>query len=151
MTIGQRLRDRRLELGRTLAEVSGPAEISVGYLSELERGLAMPPLDTLSRIAGSLETSPILLLVGVDGFGTIEAESGFSVDGSTTIGPAGSQTIRQLAERLCSLLTPLDKEWTDSDRHRVTSVLFSVYLAGYQRGCLSTTQFIARKKQGEGS
>lgn len=36
--IGSALRARRRELGRTLREVSADASVSLGYLSEIERG-----------------------------------------------------------------------------------------------------------------
>ena len=36
--IGDQLRARRLEQGRTLREVSRTAQVSLGYLSEVERG-----------------------------------------------------------------------------------------------------------------
>ncbi len=36
--IGEELRRRRQDQGRTLREVSGAAAVSLGYLSEVERG-----------------------------------------------------------------------------------------------------------------
>lgn len=36
--LGQVLRDRRRSLGRTLRDVSASAKVSLGYLSEVERG-----------------------------------------------------------------------------------------------------------------
>lgn len=72
----------------TLQELGEAAEVSVGYLSQLERDLATPSLGTLAQIARSLD-------VGVDYFiatpkaGDALTRSGererFSVDGSSII------------------------------------------------------------------
>ncbi len=61
--LGRRLRRRRQELGRTLAEVAETADISTPYLANLERGRGNPTMDVLGRIAAALEL-PIVLLVG---------------------------------------------------------------------------------------
>lgn len=47
---------------RTLADVAAPAGISVSLLSQVERGLADPSLDSLRDIAIALETTPFKLL-----------------------------------------------------------------------------------------
>lgn len=52
--LGERLRARRRELGRTLASVSAEAEVSVSYLSELEAGNNTPSLPLLARLAHAL-------------------------------------------------------------------------------------------------
>ena len=46
-TIGYRLRARRVELGLTLAQVAEQAELSLPYVSNLERGRGKPTLDAL--------------------------------------------------------------------------------------------------------
>jgi transcriptional regulator with XRE-family HTH domain len=50
-TVGERLRDRRKELGLTLKEVADGAGLSVGFISQLERGLAAPSLSSLAGIS----------------------------------------------------------------------------------------------------
>ena len=50
LRMGSRLRARRRELGRTLAEVAGPADVSVSYLSAVEKGTNQPSLQVLVRI-----------------------------------------------------------------------------------------------------
>ena len=55
--LGPRLRERRTELGKTLAEVAGAAEVSSGYLSAIENATSVPSLPVLARIAHALEVS----------------------------------------------------------------------------------------------
>lgn len=49
--LGQRLRERRLALGLTLKEVADGAGLSVGFISQVERGLTAPSLSSLVSIA----------------------------------------------------------------------------------------------------
>ncbi len=53
--LGRRLRDRRRELGLTLAELGAAAGISVGHASSIEKGASLPSLPVLARIAHALE------------------------------------------------------------------------------------------------
>jgi transcriptional regulator with XRE-family HTH domain len=53
--IGDVLRRARTEQGRTLREVSDSARVSLGYLSEVERGRKEPSSELLSAICGALE------------------------------------------------------------------------------------------------
>lgn len=55
--LGTRLRERRRELGRTLAEVARSAGLSAGYLSSIEKGAGVPSLPVLARLAHTLEIS----------------------------------------------------------------------------------------------
>lgn len=52
--IGQELRRMRQDQGRTLREVSTAAQVSLGYLSEVERGQKEPSSELLSAICGAL-------------------------------------------------------------------------------------------------
>ena len=61
-TIGQRLRARRVERGLTLAEVSELADLSLPYVSNLERGRGNPTLEALEALASALEISVASLL-----------------------------------------------------------------------------------------
>lgn len=50
------IRRRRKELGRTLDDIATKAELSLPYISELERGVKQPPLgDVLGKLAKALE------------------------------------------------------------------------------------------------
>lgn len=52
--IGDVLRDTRLQQGRTLREVSTKARVSLGYLSEIERGQKEASSELLASICGAL-------------------------------------------------------------------------------------------------
>lgn len=54
-TIGARLRGRRNVRGLSLKEVSTRAEVSIGLLSQIERGLTMPSVRSLGAICRALE------------------------------------------------------------------------------------------------
>ena len=54
--IGDVLRNVRTEQGRTLREVSDAARVSLGYLSEVERGRKEASSELLSAICDALET-----------------------------------------------------------------------------------------------
>jgi transcriptional regulator with XRE-family HTH domain len=53
--VGRRLRTRRSELGRTVKEVAMDAGLSLPYVANLENGRGNPTLDTLHRLASTLE------------------------------------------------------------------------------------------------
>jgi transcriptional regulator with XRE-family HTH domain len=63
-TLGTRIRSLRHEQGRTLSDVAAAAGISVSLLSQVERGVTDPSLDTLRDIADALGTAPFRLLAG---------------------------------------------------------------------------------------
>ncbi len=65
-TIGQQLRARRVELGRTLAEVAEQANLSLPYVSNLERGRGNPTLEALGALARALDI-PLASLLGDSG------------------------------------------------------------------------------------
>jgi transcriptional regulator with XRE-family HTH domain len=54
--LGDALRRLRLRQGRTLREVSAAARVSLGYLSEVERGQKEASSELLAAICGALET-----------------------------------------------------------------------------------------------
>lgn len=53
--VGDTLRSLRLRQRRTLREVAGSARVSLGYLSEVERGQKEASSELLSAICGALE------------------------------------------------------------------------------------------------
>lgn len=53
--VGDTLRALRLRQRRTLREVSAAARVSLGYLSEVERGQKEPSSELLAAIAAALE------------------------------------------------------------------------------------------------
>jgi transcriptional regulator with XRE-family HTH domain len=53
--VGDTLRGVRLRQRRTLREVSAAARVSLGYLSEVERGQKEPSSELLAAICGALD------------------------------------------------------------------------------------------------
>ena len=53
--VGETLRGIRLRQGRTLRQVSADARVSLGYLSEVERGQKEASSELLAAIAGALD------------------------------------------------------------------------------------------------
>lgn len=53
--VGETLRGARLRQRRTLREVSASARVSLGYLSEVERGQKEPSSELLAAICGALD------------------------------------------------------------------------------------------------
>jgi transcriptional regulator with XRE-family HTH domain len=53
--VGETLRGQRLRQRRTLREVSAAARVSLGYLSEVERGQKEPSSELLAAICGALD------------------------------------------------------------------------------------------------
>ncbi len=53
--LGDTLRDIRTRQGRTLREVSSSARVSLGYLSEVERGEKEASSELLAAISGALD------------------------------------------------------------------------------------------------
>jgi len=64
--LGSELRRRRLTQGRTLRDVSAHAKVSLGYLSEIERGEKEASSELLSSICLALGVplSDLLLAIG---------------------------------------------------------------------------------------
>jgi transcriptional regulator with XRE-family HTH domain len=81
--IGDVLRRARIEQGRTLREVSDEARVSLGYLSEVERGRKEASSELLGAICGALDVP--LSRVLTDAGETMELQERI---------PAGAATIR---------------------------------------------------------
>ncbi len=63
--IGDELRRRRRDQGRTLRDVSSAARVSLGYLSEVERGQKEASSELLAAICDALEVPLSLVLLRV--------------------------------------------------------------------------------------
>jgi transcriptional regulator with XRE-family HTH domain len=57
MTLGQRLRARRKAIGKTLQQVATESSLTVGFISQIERGISTPSLASLYNVAQALETT----------------------------------------------------------------------------------------------
>ncbi|HET7397939.1 MAG TPA: helix-turn-helix transcriptional regulator [Intrasporangium sp.] len=63
--LGDVLRERRRAQGRTLREISATASVSLGYLSEVERGEKEASSELLASICGALELPLSQVLIDV--------------------------------------------------------------------------------------
>jgi len=63
--LGDELRRQRLHQSRTLREVSAAARVSLGYLSEVERGQKEASSELLSSICTALDVPMSVVLRGV--------------------------------------------------------------------------------------
>ena len=66
MKLGQRLRFIRKENKLTLKDLSQLADLSVPYLSDMERGVVNPSIDTLQKVAKAYNTTVKKLLINVE-------------------------------------------------------------------------------------
>ena len=55
MELGERIRQRRKELGLSLRELADRVGLTASFLSQIERDLASPSLDSLRKISDALE------------------------------------------------------------------------------------------------
>lgn len=73
--IGDELRRRRQDQGRTLRDVSAAAAVSLGYLSEVERGQKEASSELLAAICGALDVPLSDILSSVtDQIAEVESE-----------------------------------------------------------------------------
>lgn len=56
-TIGPTIRKRRKALGKTLSEVAQAADLTIGFISQVERNISSPSVSSLMAIATALDTS----------------------------------------------------------------------------------------------
>ncbi|HUH68717.1 MAG TPA: transcriptional regulator ClgR [Mycobacterium sp.] len=89
--IGDVLRRARTSQGRTLREVSHSARVSLGYLSEVERGRKEPSSELLNAICDALEVplSTVLTNAGermaLEERAAYRTASGSTIDASTKV------------------------------------------------------------------
>lgn len=60
--LGEKLRDIRKSKNLTLENLSAKVDLSIGYLSQIERGNLNPTMDTLRKISDALDISPYMLM-----------------------------------------------------------------------------------------
>jgi transcriptional regulator with XRE-family HTH domain len=65
--IGVRIRELRTARSMTVTELARAADVSIGLISQVERGISDPSLETLRRIARVLETPLFNLFAENDG------------------------------------------------------------------------------------
>ena len=96
--LGDVLRERRREQGRTLREVSSAARVSLGYLSEVERGQKEASSELLGSICDALDVPMSELLREVsDNLALAEAVSSVETLTPSTAAPRGPLEVTNLA------------------------------------------------------
>jgi len=75
MTLGQRLRERRRQRELTLRELAQACELSVTYLSDVERDRTRPSIKTLRRIAVAVGATLTELLADTEEAGGLAEDS----------------------------------------------------------------------------
>ncbi|SNC61433.1 Helix-turn-helix domain-containing protein [Kytococcus aerolatus] len=96
--VGDVLRERRLDQGRTLRQVSSDASVSLGYLSEVERGEKEASSEMLATICRALHLPMSEMLTDVAmRVAVAEAEEAMRVPDSLAELPAGTVRRREPA------------------------------------------------------
>ena len=96
LEIGTVIRIVRQAHGLKLTELAGAAQISIPFLSLIEKGRKQPSLDVLRRIAAALDVpSEVLVLLAFPASGSLESR-----DGQTT---RLAECIRRLSEAEANL------------------------------------------------
>ncbi|MDP9317530.1 MAG: helix-turn-helix domain-containing protein [Actinomycetota bacterium] len=65
--LGDVLRQERLRQGRTLRDISAGAQVSLGYISEIERGQKEASSECLAAICNALDVPLSVVLADVSG------------------------------------------------------------------------------------
>ena len=93
--LGDVLRQERLRQGRTLRDVSASAQVSLGYISEIERGQKEASSECLAAICGALEVPLSVVLADVSFEIAREEAAGTRVASLATFAaaPAGVQDL----------------------------------------------------------
>ena len=89
--VGETLRGMRMRQRRTLREVSSAARVSLGYLSEVERGQKEPSSELLAAICGALDVELSELLTEVSQ--TLRREEKLAMSNRVALVGAGSSRI----------------------------------------------------------
>ena len=57
MSIGEKLKAARKQKRLTLKEVASVTNLSISYISDIEHGKSLPPIDTLTSLCRALDIS----------------------------------------------------------------------------------------------
>lgn len=91
--LGDVLRERRGQLGLTLRQVSGVARVSLGYISEVERGQKEASSELLASLCNALDVPLSDVLREVSDAVAVEesrlAPTPISVNSRSSLDPAG--------------------------------------------------------------
>lgn len=96
--LGDVLRSRRVDQGRTLRQLCADASVSLGYMSEIERGQKEASSELLAAICGALDVplSEILSEVS-DAVALEEAARAVRLESVATTAPASGDVVASAA------------------------------------------------------
>lgn len=94
--LGDVLRQERLRQGRTLRDISAGARVSLGYISEIERGQKEASSECLAAICGALQIPLSVVLAEVSGEVAREEAVGARV-ASLAARPSAAAAVQDLA------------------------------------------------------
>ena len=80
MDIGNKIRDMRIEKGLTQEELADRSELTKGFISQIERDLTSPSVDSLLDILEALGTDPSHFFKDEDFFESENEELGYVLD-----------------------------------------------------------------------
>jgi transcriptional regulator with XRE-family HTH domain len=89
--LGDVLRDRRTQRGLTLREVSAEARVSLGYISEIERGQKEASSELLASLCDALEV-PLSAVLR-------EVSDAVAVQEAASVTPAGLTSLEPIRAR----------------------------------------------------
>ena len=79
--IGARIKEARRKRGMTQEALAEALDVSIGYVSQVERGITKISLDLLGAISGILDVDPAHFITGAavdtDGYGYREVLDGY--------------------------------------------------------------------------
>ncbi len=96
--LGEVLRSRRIRQGRTLRQISAEARVSLGYVSEIERGQKEASSELLASICTALDVPLSEILAEVsDAVAMEEAALAIAVDEATASSSTGGDVVASAA------------------------------------------------------
>jgi transcriptional regulator with XRE-family HTH domain len=87
--VGEVLRARRMSQGLTLRDVSGKARVSLGYISEVERGQKEASSELLAALASALDVPLSKVLLDVSSLLEVEEATEAHLASISSIAPGG--------------------------------------------------------------
>ena len=85
--VGEVLRARRMAQGLTLRDVSGKARVSLGYISEVERGQKEASSELLAALAAALDVPLSKVLLDVSSLLEVEEAAEAQIASISSISP----------------------------------------------------------------
>lgn len=66
MELGEKIKERRSELSLSLRELAGQADLTASYISQIERGISEPSIESLRKISKALNVPTFYFFLETD-------------------------------------------------------------------------------------